>query len=276
MPGTYTYADGDKYEGEWKDDKRHGKGTVTYRDQDGNVVEKYEVRLLVRRCQPALCHCRRRCRRRPHAHLHRPDSWRSAVWQGDWYEGKMHGMGRYVYADGGVFEGQWADSKMSGKGACAYGCAFPPPPHTPRQPPPPSRLPHPALRMLTPFPPRPVCHLPGTYIFPNGNKYEGEWVDDVKEGYGVLVYVNGERYEGYWKHDKAHGKGTLTYAQGDKYIGDWVAGKKHGEVRRLDAAVVNPRAARVPAPPPLTPASPPSRPPAALAPTCRARAFSGP
>jgi hypothetical protein len=41
-----------QYEGEWKDDKRHGKGTVTYRGQDGSIVEKYE---------------------------------------GDWYEGRMHG-----------------------------------------------------------------------------------------------------------------------------------------------------------------------------------------
>ena len=31
----------------------------------------------------------------------------------------------------------------------------------------------------------------GTYVFPNGNKYEGEWLDDVKEGYGVLTYVSG-------------------------------------------------------------------------------------
>ena len=61
-------------------------------------------------------------------------------------------------------------------------------------------------------------------------QYEGEWMEDVKEGHGVLTYVNGEKYEGYWKSDKAHGKGTLTYAQGDKYTGDWVAGKKHGEV----------------------------------------------
>ena len=27
--GTYTYADGDKYVGEWKDDKYHGQGTYT-------------------------------------------------------------------------------------------------------------------------------------------------------------------------------------------------------------------------------------------------------
>ena len=69
---------------------------------------------------------------------------------------------------------------------------------------------------------------PNPFFHPPGNKYDGEWVDDVKEGYGVLTYVNGERYEGYWKNDKAHGKGTLTYSQGDRYIGDWAAGKKHG------------------------------------------------
>ena len=28
--GTYTYSDGDKYEGEWKDGKRTGQGTYTY------------------------------------------------------------------------------------------------------------------------------------------------------------------------------------------------------------------------------------------------------
>ena len=28
--GTYTYADGNSYEGEWAEDKKHGKGTYTY------------------------------------------------------------------------------------------------------------------------------------------------------------------------------------------------------------------------------------------------------
>ena len=55
-PGTYAYADGDKYEGEWKDDKRHGKGTVTYRGQDGSIVEKYEVGCGVLVCVPP-CGC---------------------------------------------------------------------------------------------------------------------------------------------------------------------------------------------------------------------------
>jgi len=35
--GTFTYVDGDKYVGEWRDDKRHGQGTYTY--ADGRVEE---------------------------------------------------------------------------------------------------------------------------------------------------------------------------------------------------------------------------------------------
>lgn len=29
-------------------------------------------------------------------------------------------------------------------------------------------------------------HGKGVYVFPNGNRYEGEWVEDVKEGFGTL------------------------------------------------------------------------------------------
>jgi len=35
--GKYTFADGDVYEGNWKDGKRHGEGKMTY--ADGSVYE---------------------------------------------------------------------------------------------------------------------------------------------------------------------------------------------------------------------------------------------
>ena len=59
-------------------------------------------------------------------------------------------------------------------------------------------------------------------------RYDGEFVADMKDGFGILVYANGERYEGQWKGNFAHGTGTLTYVDGDKYIGEWSEGKKHG------------------------------------------------
>ena len=38
-------------------------------------------------------------------------------------------------------------------------------------------------------------------------RYEGDFVDDVKEGQGVLQYVDGERYEGEWRAGRMHGGG---------------------------------------------------------------------
>ena len=54
--GTYTYANGDKYVGEWKDNKHHGQGTYTFANGDKYVGE------------------------------HKDD--------------KQHGQGTYTYADG--------------------------------------------------------------------------------------------------------------------------------------------------------------------------------
>lgn len=35
-------------------------------------------------------------------------------------EDKMHGKGKYTYADGSVYDGQWQNSKMHGKGTYIY------------------------------------------------------------------------------------------------------------------------------------------------------------
>jgi hypothetical protein len=42
----------------------------------------------------------------------------------------------------------------------------------------------------------------------NGNRYDGDWVNDMKEGRGVLLKANRDEYEGSWKNDKKNGKGT--------------------------------------------------------------------
>ncbi len=71
----------------------------------------------------------------------------------------------------------------------------------------------------------------------DGSKYEGSWVDDVREGYGVYHYVNGDRYEGEWKEHQRHGQGTYFYAEtGSKYVGLWRKGKMtgHGEIIHLN------------------------------------------
>lgn len=41
-------------------------------------------------------------------------------YEGDWSDGKMHGYGKYLYADGGVYEGEWVDGKMHGRGIYTF------------------------------------------------------------------------------------------------------------------------------------------------------------
>jgi len=39
----------------------------------------------------------------------------------------------------------------------------------------------------------------GTYIFSNGNRYEGEFRSNVPFGFGTMYYKNGKSLKGKWK-----------------------------------------------------------------------------
>ena len=70
--GTYTHANGDKYVGNFKDEKYHGQGTYTYANGDKYV--------------------------------------------GNFKDGKIYGQGTYTYADGAKYVGNFKDEKYHGQG----------------------------------------------------------------------------------------------------------------------------------------------------------------
>jgi len=43
--------------------------------------------------------------------------------------------------------------------------------------------------------------------------------EEYGDGQGTYIYPNGEKYEGDWKNGKYHGQGTFTYPDGVKYVG---------------------------------------------------------
>jgi hypothetical protein len=92
----------------------------------------------------------------------------------------------------------------------------------------------------------------------NGDKYRGQYLNNMRHGQGTLTYKNGSKYEGEFERDKQHGhgthwsnikgklrmqyrggfanglrdgQGTYAYADGGRYDGEWKAGKRHGEGR---------------------------------------------
>ena len=62
-------------------------------------------------------------------------------------------------------------------------------------------------------------HGQGTYTWPDGEKYVGEWFANEKHGQGAYSFANGNEYVGEWNDDKRSGEGTFTWANGDKHVG---------------------------------------------------------
>ena len=69
----------------------------------------------------------------------------------------------------------------------------------------------------------------GTYVWKSGEKYEGYWARDKRNGQGTNNYATGSVYVGNWKDDLQHGYGTMKYQNGDKYIGYWDNHKRKGQ-----------------------------------------------
>jgi hypothetical protein len=70
--GTLTWSDGSKYVGEWKDGKHHGQGTLTFASGEF-AGDKYV---------------------------------------GEYKDGKRHGQGTYTQADGTVDKGIWESGEL--------------------------------------------------------------------------------------------------------------------------------------------------------------------
>ena len=73
----------------------------------------------------------------------------------------------------------------------------------------------------------------GSYAYPDGSKYVGQFKDYMAHGQGTCAYSNGSKYKGGWRRSKRDGKGTLTHPDGSKYEGEWRDDKRDGTRRRI-------------------------------------------
>ncbi len=62
----------------------------------------------------------------------------------------------------------------------------------------------------------------GSYVFPDGSRYTGEWDGHKRHGIGKQVWQNGAYYDGSWVNDKKHGYGLFVLGNGEYYQGIWV------------------------------------------------------
>ncbi|XP_061455381.1 radial spoke head 10 homolog B isoform X2 [Rhineura floridana] len=155
------------------------------------------------------------------------------VYKGIFSEGLMHGRGTYTWADGVKYEGNfvknlqmhhgiysWPDGSMyegevrSGirHGFGMYKCGIYP------------------VSYIGQWV-EGKRHGKGTiYYNKEGSSwYEGDFVNNIKSGWGIRCYKSGNIYEGQWERDMRHGEGRMRWlTTNQEYTGQWVNGVQHG------------------------------------------------
>merc|ERR1719481_1163477 len=64
----------------------------------------------------------------------------------------------------------------------------------------------------------------------NGDRYEGDWIDGIRQGKGCYTSKSsGNKYDGEYNNDKKEGSGKYIWSNGDWYDGAWSGGLRHGQ-----------------------------------------------
>ena len=131
-------------------------------------------------------------------------------YEGNFKDGKKHGIGRYTYTNGS-YVGEFKDDKMHGNGTFRTYDGLK------------------AIKYVGEFKDDKM-HGNGTYtigdVFNSSSisKYVGEFKDDMPDGKATFTTLDGI-YVGEFKNGTFNGHGTYTFVDGRKYVGDWKDGK---------------------------------------------------
>lgn len=78
-------------------------------------------------------------------------------------------------------------------------------------------------------------HGIGTLWMNNGNTYSGQWNNNYREGKGKMVFKNEDVYIGEFFHSKLNGFGTMKFSAGGQYSGEWMNDLPHGKGKYIYA-----------------------------------------
>jgi len=138
-------------------------------------------------------------------------------YEGEFVDGYFHGYGQMVWpfneGNDKIYDGEWVNGDMNGYGRMRYPNGE---------------------EYLGIFKDN-MRHGHGT-LKSSQNKntldtiYVGNWVNDVRSGYGVLDYIiRGEKYMGMWVNDQRHGQGVVVTVDGVYYEGNFFQNRLAGK-----------------------------------------------
>lgn len=207
--GRMTWANGDKYDGEFIAGLFHGKGKFSYGDSGtykGDFVRGYMA---------------------GHGTLTYPDGGR---YEGEFVANQFQGKGKLIYPDGSSYEGDFAKNNMDGAGKWSYadksiytgqvlkgviqGNG---------------ELRRSSGEKYTGDFVAGKMHGHGVFNDGKGNQYSGEFVADNFTGSGTYTSDDGFTYVGEFKNWLLNGKGMQTDAEGNRWEGEYQDGQLEGK-----------------------------------------------
>lgn len=236
--GVIKYARGDSYEGNFLNGVCFGEGKFSW--SDGSYYEgQYrctKVNKITEIEMPVANGKRHGFGLRVFAN--------GARYKGSWNNDKMDGPGELVQVDGAKFEGVFSNGLKHGYGQETFGNLL-------------------SISYICPAGHRHkgigYCKYDGTYFRGflqgkgvycclDGREYRGDFSNGKRHGYGRQEYLReGDRgdlarqcvggrgsmyrialYEGHWHEGERHGAGKITYVNGDTVSGHFVNGILHG------------------------------------------------
>lgn len=60
----------------------------------------------------------------------------------------------------------------------------------------------------------------GTYFYPSGTVYRGQWNQGSRHGLGICEFVSGNKYVGYWNQGRREGRGVFMFTKSRQKISD--------------------------------------------------------
>lgn len=174
--GEFVWANGQRFRGDWVQDVPHGKGSMKFatgNQYEGDIAQG-----------------------EPHGDgrmvFASGDSF-----QGRFVKGKPNGQGTYRWTSGQTYEGPWTQDQPNGTGKLVYANG--------------NRY-EGALVNGTP-------EGLGRLAYASGDEYRGQFSQGAPHGEGTYTWKSGDRYAGLWQAGRKHGQGRFEWPNGDRWDG---------------------------------------------------------
>ena len=217
--GTYTFADGDKYIGEYKDGKMNGQGFYVfkdgradfcfYADNDDSNCSGTNVYDVASNLTEKFRQMSEFQRKKIQSNL-KSNGFYTSVVDGKWGRGTFTALASHAALKLKTVNINTASSannllqNVLGTGSSSDNSC--------------------------PTDPNAIWHnCVGTYTYDGGDKYVGEWKNNKKHGQGTYTYPDGSIYVGQLENGDFNGQGSLTLANGDTYVGEFKDNNFNGQ-----------------------------------------------